>query len=201
MHKESVEVSFIVNGVIMKEIVEAINKLGETNCIDYVQLVATVVSVIISAIAVIYAVKVPKKIAEEQNRIALFEKRYSLYVDFTKVLAVVKIFETNEIKTKNEGILEFVNFVGDNDFSDQDSGLVQAKAKSILIKTVEKLGQIGYLFELKSDELIEDYCKSLIAMVKAENDNEFLKCLEESKKLFNEINEQMLPILESYLHI
>lgn len=185
----------------MNEIVEAINKLGETSWMDYVQLGATVVGIIISALAVIYAVKVPKKIAEEQNRIALFEKRYSLYVDFTKVLAVVKIFETNEIKTKNEGILEFVNFVGDNDFSDQDSGLVQARAKSILIKTVEKLGQIGYLFELKSDELIEDYCKSLIAMVKAENDNEFLKCLEESKKLFNEINEQMLPILESYLHI
>ena len=154
-----------------------------------------------TAVALMFAIMIPRKIAYEQNKIALFEKRYNLYMDFSKVLAFIKILETNEIKTKNEGVLEFVNFVGDNDFSDQDSGLVQAKAKSLLIKIVEKWGQVSYLFGLKSDELIEDYFKSLTAMVKAKNDNEFLKYLEESKKLFNKINEQMLPILESYLHI
>ncbi len=63
----------------MNEIVEAINKLGEISWMDYVQLGATVLSIIISALAVFYAIKVPKKIAEEQNKITLFEKRYEIF--------------------------------------------------------------------------------------------------------------------------
>lgn len=89
----------------MNDIVEAINQLGQTSWMDYVQLGATVISIIISALAVFYAVRVPKKIEEEQNKITLFDKRNSVYSRLTEMFynrplisfALIKRYE--EIKT------------------------------------------------------------------------------------------------------
>ncbi len=60
----------------MKELISAIRELGQPGCIDYIQMIATVISVGISGAALFYAIRVPKKIASEQNKIALFEKRF-----------------------------------------------------------------------------------------------------------------------------
>lgn len=60
----------------MEELISAIQQLGQPGCIDYIQMIATVVSVVISGVALFYAISVPKKIASEQNKIALFEKRF-----------------------------------------------------------------------------------------------------------------------------
>lgn len=185
----------------MKEIVEAINQLGETGWMNYVKLGATVVSLIISTMALIFAIIVPIKIAKRQDQIALFEKRYNLYVRFTKVTAFIKVLETNKIKTKDEGVLEFINFVGDNNVGELDSVIAQAKAKSLLFKVVGELGQVKYLFELKSDKLIQDFCGQLISIIKAYDDDDFLIYLEELGRLVDELNEQIRPTLEDYLHI
>ena len=66
----------------MEELINAIQDLGKISWIEYIQLVATVISIIISGLAVYCAVKVPKKIADEQNKIALLEKRTEIYLYF-----------------------------------------------------------------------------------------------------------------------
>lgn len=84
----------------MEELIKAIQELGNLSWMDYVQLVLTVVTIIISALALFYAIRVPKKIAEEQNRIALFEKRYE------EVKRIGLMFtEFDRIKSKTESIL------------------------------------------------------------------------------------------------
>ncbi|MBQ6864693.1 MAG: hypothetical protein IJO14_10710 [Clostridia bacterium] len=84
----------------MEELIKVIQELGKLSWMDYVQLVLTVVTIIISALALFYAIRVPKKIAEEQNRIALFEKRYE------EVKRIGLMFtEFDRIKSKTESIL------------------------------------------------------------------------------------------------
>ena len=63
----------------MEELIKAIQELGNLSWIDYVQLGLTIVTILISALALFYAIRVPKKIAEEQNKIALFDKRYEVF--------------------------------------------------------------------------------------------------------------------------
>ena len=71
----------------MEELIHAIQNVGNPGWIDYVQLVVTSLSVLISVVALFYAIKVPKKIAEEQNKIALFEKRYEVFQLFERCVS------------------------------------------------------------------------------------------------------------------
>ena len=68
----------------MEELIEVIQGLKQPGCIDYIQLGSAIVSVIASIIAVFVAIRVPKTIAENQNKIALFEKRYELFQFYRK---------------------------------------------------------------------------------------------------------------------
>lgn len=63
----------------MEDLIKAIQDLGQYTFLDYILFGANVISVIISAFALFAAIRVPKKIAENQNKIALFEKRYEMY--------------------------------------------------------------------------------------------------------------------------
>ena len=54
------------------------------NSWEAVSAVATCVGVLASFMAIWFAVQVPKKIAEQQNKIALFEKRHKLYKQFAE---------------------------------------------------------------------------------------------------------------------
>ena len=84
----------------MEELINVIQDLGKISWFEYIQLVATFVSILISGFAVFYAVKVPEKIAGEQNKIALFEKRYE------EVNRIGLMFtEFDRIKSKTESIL------------------------------------------------------------------------------------------------
>lgn len=90
----------------MENLTNAILDLGKNNWLEYVQLFATVVSIIISGLAVYYAVNIPKKIADQQNKIALFEKRHNTYVKLADLFHAgifmrVAIFMVVE-KRKNE---------------------------------------------------------------------------------------------------
>ena len=76
------------------KLINAINNLGYPNWLDYVQVIATIISVIISALAVIMAVRIPKKIAEKQDKIALFNKRFDSFSSLQKCLAFAELIKT-----------------------------------------------------------------------------------------------------------
>lgn len=69
----------------MEDLIIAVQSLGQKDYFDYIQLLANVISIIISAVSVYVAIQVPNKIAEKQNKIALLEKRIQLYMDFSEL--------------------------------------------------------------------------------------------------------------------
>lgn len=60
------------------------------NSWDAVSAVATWVGVVASFVAIWFAIRVPKKIAEQQNKIALFEKRHDAYSSFLSLEVFAK---------------------------------------------------------------------------------------------------------------
>lgn len=60
----------------MEELIKAIYDLGQHTLEDHILFAVNVISVIISTLALIAAIRIPKQIAKSQNDIALFEKRY-----------------------------------------------------------------------------------------------------------------------------
>ena len=96
----------------MEELIIAIQELGQQTWMDYANVGATIVSILVSTIAVIVAISVPKRIAREQNKIALFKQRYDLYLSFTKATAYIKILEISNITSKKEAVLKFLDFIG-----------------------------------------------------------------------------------------
>lgn len=70
----------------MEELIRTIQELNKISFIDIIQVVISVLSMVISGFALFYAIKVPKTIANEQNRIALLEKRTQTYLVFEKMI-------------------------------------------------------------------------------------------------------------------
>lgn len=80
------------------DLIIAIEILGEKSLFDYIQLGTTVISVFISIAAIVFAIMVPQKIADRQDRISLFEKRYDCYTTIQKFLVVAKQIENEKTK-------------------------------------------------------------------------------------------------------
>lgn len=60
---------------------------------DAVSACAAWVGVIASFVAIWFAIRVPKKIADRQDKIALFEKRYQVYNLFNKLMTTMYLIE------------------------------------------------------------------------------------------------------------
>ena len=198
MHKESVEVSFIVNGVIMKEIVEAINKLGETSWMDYVQLGATVVGIIISALAVIYAVKGPKKIAEEQNDIALFDKRAKFYFDFCRCISFCEGLDT--VETSGGARMIFYTMFS-NESIECEIDDVDKRITPLQMRMTSDLFTGNYLFGVDVDKYLEPVVKGIVNILSAKTDENFKKCREQLKKDGAEAKRKLTKKLEASLKL
>lgn len=64
--------------------------------------VISVIGVIASFIAIWYAIQVPKKIADRQDKIALFEKRYECFQFFSKCVSLFSSLANNVAEEKIE---------------------------------------------------------------------------------------------------
>ena len=118
----------------IKEVSKSIVDVSQPRYLDYVQIVISIISVVVSGVAIWFAISVPKKIAENQNRISLFEKRFEFYdqlclcISFSRMIKniqtheeIVKFFiatfgrelvkDTSE--EGNRGIQSFEDFVSE----------------------------------------------------------------------------------------
>ena len=113
---------------------------------------------IMSAIAIFVAIDIPKKIAEQQNNISLFEKRYSAFNTLAFLLSVVKPIIEGELEDKNHC------FYLDNMVETFDSisitreGISGCKdPASVYVRLIFEAGKIKYLFELKEFDVVIDF--------------------------------------------
>ena len=153
----------------MEELVKTIQELCQISWLDYVQLIATIISIIISAVAVVCAVKIPKKISDEQNKIALFEKRYEAFQLFERCVSFNNALQNSE--TIEDMRKDCMMLFDELKYEELDFKIVMKK-----VYTFEHtLHQMEFLFpgisEKDVHELYTSLWKVLIAIIGDENAN------------------------------
>lgn len=73
---------------------------------SWVGVLVSAVGVVASFIAIWFAIQVPQKIANRQDRISLFEKRYRVYNLFMKLYATMNVLKNTSFELDNEVITQ-----------------------------------------------------------------------------------------------
>ena len=121
--------------------------------------VAVFVAGVGSVISIYFAIQVPKKIAEEQNRIALFEKRYEIFqfyercFDFRKRL--IKHDEIGDLRK------DCMLFFDENSYSELREDIVENK----IFEIEYTLHQMFFLFPNISDDLASELYEKLYKVI------------------------------------
>lgn len=159
----------------INSITESINALAQPRFIDWLAVILSFFSVVLSGTAIWFAVRVPKKIADRQDKIALFEKRYECFQIFQKCFILYKYSigeESIEKITKQcYHILEIQKVEELNNHHFQRK-----------IEQIEYiLHQMVFLFPIIQDQDVSDLYQSLSAYLYAIMTN---KKIEESKQAY-----------------
>lgn len=123
------------------KLTNAITCLGQPNWLDYLQAVASILSIMISAIAVVMAVRIPKKIAKKQDKIALFNKRFDSFNSLQKCLAFSDLIKT--IDNVDDYKAAALYFFG----NEEDSQFNVNKVRANVIQASVMLQQLSFLFD------------------------------------------------------
>lgn len=75
---------------------DSIDALAQPRLIDWLAVGISLMSAAISCIAIWFAVRVPKEIADKQDKIALFEKRYTIYRTLLNCQVFFQSFEKKD---------------------------------------------------------------------------------------------------------
>lgn len=89
----------------LSSLIDAINALATPTYFDWINLLVSSIAVIISAFAIYYAILVPRTLANQKNRISLFEKRYQLYLLLLDLHGVLKSIQHKEDCHKMEHLV------------------------------------------------------------------------------------------------
>ena len=151
----------------LKNLVNAVISLGHTSRLDYIQLIASFVSIIISAIAVIMAVRIPKKIADKQDKITLFDKRFEAYNVFLRYEAFA--FQIHNIEGVENYKKQFIIAFYSNEIVEFQGMIALGKLQQLSTP----LQHISFLFDNITDtelaELFSSICDFVVAMAKNVN--------------------------------
>ena len=117
-------------------------------------------SAFMSAGALIAAIRIPKVIAEQQNKIALFDKRYAAVDSLLFLISVVKQIVDGTVKEMNkktyfDTIVETYNSIS------IVRGITSncKKPSDAYVRLIMEAGKIGYLFDVKEIADILDFLK------------------------------------------
>ena len=128
-------------------------------------------SVIVAGLAIYYAIQVPKKIAEDQNKIALFEKRYAVYEVLNNCVAYAHMLERFNESGSEWNIWFSISF-GDHTSSGRE--LTWDEQRYLFNAASNLLMQSELLFGKEAAEQIDALETKLLALIQAERHHDNL---------------------------
>lgn len=149
------------------KLINVIRSLGQHDWFDYIHLLFAILGVLISAFAVWTAINIPKKIANNQDKIALFDKRIRYYYACQTIISggcLVGKEQQIEENLKKQG-LEFICYD-----SDGAKFLFEQETADFISDVFSKWIEYSIAFEFLKNydgnsatkELFEDYKKSSV---------------------------------------
>lgn len=138
------------------------------NSWDAISAIATWVSVIVSGLALLVAIHIPKIIASKQNKIALFERRHEYYIVFCRCIAYAEMI--NQDFSKSQLRETYVVMLSDNITADRSVESINYTLTPLRYKTVSTMSQGSFLFDFNTDEFIEPLLHCLAEVLSCEDD-------------------------------
>ncbi len=184
-------------------IAKNIQALAEPKFIEYIALIFSFIGIIVSGIAIWFAVQVPKKIADRQDNIALFEKRYNVYYLFADFRALsLYIVNTKDRISIQKFFLSSYNITWSNDKNDN---AIKVSSQCALI--LSQMFQSKFLFNESIGMEIAHFSNLVINVITFSLDDNKTAELEQAQKILmmninkNEKYMWILNQMESYLEI
>ena len=128
---------------------------------DAISAFASWFGAIASAGALLVAIHIPKVIAEQQNKIALFDKRYNTCDALLFLLTVVKNIVDGTMKEMEPKL--FLDTIAGTYKSVSIVGEITSNCKElsdIYVRLIFEAGKIGYLFEIAELKDVLEFLKS-----------------------------------------
>lgn len=92
-------------------ITDAIYALAQPTYFDWLTLFASFVSVVVSGLAIYFAILIPKNLANQKNRISMFEKRYDMYLLLLDLHGIFKDIEQSPTRTEDTTVIEALDLL------------------------------------------------------------------------------------------
>lgn len=145
-------------------IANSIDALAQPRFIDWLAVILSAFSIAVSGIAIWFAVQVPKKIAEQQDKISLFDKRFDTYCIMTTCIAFGKSLKQIDPGDPDADINVYNLFM--RCFSNHCSGDLEY----MLTYVGDALGKSILLFKLEEKEkiIISNIAMELIAIMETQ---------------------------------
>jgi len=183
----------------IESLLKTIESLGQANWLDYLQVIASIVSIIISALTVVMAVKIPKKIAAKQDKIALFNKRFSSYSILQKYVlfaSVIGKFQNSMESKIYMDMFRMIFFDGNIKIGESKNEIVELMNISIPLKHMPFLFNNISISEI--DEMIGTLTDLLLTITGNLKIGEPKQRYIETVKKFNDIhNSHILDLLKT----
>ncbi len=167
------------------------------NSWDAISACAAWAGVVTSFVAIIVAIQIPRKIADRQNKIALFEKRHAFYDAFCRCISFSESLD--QIQTCEEARRLFYVMLSD-DSADYYSDSFNTSLATVQIKTAGIINQGLFLFPFETDAFLEAMLKDMVEVLSPRNSpEEFSKYCGQLKESTKVAKEQLLSKVEAIL--
>ena len=169
------------------------------NSWNAVSAVATWVGVVASFIAIWFAIRVPKKIAQQENKIALFEKRYAVYAILKRCVSFsLSIKETHNSSDIHKIFVAIFgcHFVVKNDIDTKQE--IQNELPKYAIDTKNVLDTASFLFGYDTDSYTLPIVKKLFDILYQPADPERIR---EYKAQIQKMEQELLPKIKRELSL
>ncbi|CDC28962.1 hypothetical protein [Anaerotignum sp.] len=193
--------------IVMEDLNSTIRSLGEKGTFDYILLITTIASIIISACAVFVAIKVPKQIAEQQNKIALFEKRYNFYLVLKKfellnnsLNRIIKPITNKSIESIQ--CLFVIIFGSEPDLNIQyDKNKTYSQAFKYFMQAKNVLDSASFLFNIETERYIEQLIDISTNLLNSSDPQDIEDNIKKYHEKIKDIKEKILPIVKKNLNL
>lgn len=179
----------------LTKLINAITKLGQLDWFDYIQLTFAILGVGISAWAVWMAKRIPEKIAYNQDKIALFDKRFNAYNAFQTIETFVDLIKNEERVEEYRKILVMIFYDGNNVQFEVINAMLRFRE---IAKPIEHM---MFLFndisEFELEEILNNICEFINA-IDTEKDVELYKqkCIKVVDNFYQKHNSDICGMLK-----
>lgn len=168
--------------------------------IEYISLVISAIGIIFSGIAILTAVLVPKRIAKQQNKIALFEKRFEFYDILCRCISFSTMIRN--IQTNREIRMFFIASFTREIMHDTTKEMLEQESTKITRQAMAILEQGKYLFDFETEEWIKPLVSTLVVIVSIpETHDRFWECYGDFKDAIKNVEENLLPQVKEELQL